>query len=176
VPGVWRHKNRIFTGQEGESGKISDLGVVIYWGVLPHKFLEVISSMPYRIKVLETGVVEIVHTGSLTIREATQSRLEAGKIMKKQGLRHVLADVSRTAYQQTTMDMMDFNSSHYEVYPLGSRLAVIVSPDPEKVASARFSETVAINRGIAMRIFLKYDDGLTWLTQNQIKQGPSRWA
>lgn len=42
--------------------------------------------MPHTIRVLEDGILEIVHTGRMTIQEATESRNEAAGIMKERGL------------------------------------------------------------------------------------------
>jgi len=119
--------------------------------------------MPHTITVLDSGVLEIVHTGEMTIVQASLSRDEAAAMMKKSGLRLVLADVSRTAHDETTMDLMEFNASHYDVFPNGTRLGVVIPSDPGKADSARFAETVAVNRGVAMRIFLDYDEALSWL-------------
>jgi hypothetical protein len=121
--------------------------------------------MSYTIKVLESGVLEIVHRGEMTMPEAIASRDEAGAMMKKLGLRLVLADVSRTLYNESTIDLFEFNASHYKVFPPGSALASVIpsDPDPGKAASAQFAETVALNRGIIMQIFLNYDQAMNWL-------------
>jgi len=121
--------------------------------------------MPHKIRILESGVVEIVHTGDMTIVEATASRNEAAAIMNERGLHLVLADVSQTNHDETTMDLFSFNASHYDVFPAGTRLAVVIPSDPKQAASARFAETVALNRGIAMHIFLEYDEAMSWLIE-----------
>lgn len=125
------------------------------------------AEMPHTIRVLEEWLVEIVHTGHMTIKEATESRNEAGAVMTERDLRFVLADVSETDHAETTMDLYEFNASHYEVFPPGTRLAVVIPPDPGKAKSALFAETVALNRGIAMKIFLKCDEALQWLRQQR---------
>lgn len=63
------------------------------------------------------------------------------------------------------MDLYEFNASHYDVFPPRTRLAVVIPSDPAQAESARFAETVALNRGIAMRIFLEHDDAIRWLRQ-----------
>jgi hypothetical protein len=121
--------------------------------------------MSHTIRVLDDGILEIVHTGRMTIQEATESRNEAAGIMKERGLRYVLADVSQTDHSEATMDLYEFNASHYDVLPPRTRIAVVIPQDPAQVESARFAETVALNRGIAMKIFLEYDDAIQWLRQ-----------
>jgi hypothetical protein len=121
--------------------------------------------MPHKITVLDSGIVEIVHTGLLTLREATASRDEAAPMMKERGLNLVLADVSQADHTDSTMDLFNFNASHYDVFLPGTLIAVVIPPDPAKAESARFAETVATNRGIAMRIFLEYDAALNWLAR-----------
>jgi hypothetical protein len=121
--------------------------------------------MTHDIQIHDTGVVEIVHTGQMTIKEANESRNEAGALMAERGLRHVLADVSQTIHDESTVDLFEFNSTHYDVLPQGTWLAVVIPSDKSKRASAEFAETVAVNRGIAMKIFLDRDDALSWLAQ-----------
>jgi hypothetical protein len=123
--------------------------------------------MPYTIKIIEHGIVEVVHTGRMTIKEATASRNEAGETMAERGLSNVLADVSRTEHDRTTLDLFEFNASHYDVFPSGSRLAVVIPPDPVNAEPAHFAETVAVNRGIAMKIFLSYDEAFAWLARRE---------
>ena len=119
--------------------------------------------MSHKIRVLEDGIVEIVHTGRMTIKEATASRKEAAAIMTGRDLRLVLADVSDTDHDESTIDLFDFNTSQYDVFPRFTQLAVVIPPDPGKLASAQFAETVAVNRGIMMKIFLYKDDAMSWL-------------
>ncbi len=119
--------------------------------------------MSHTIRLLEDGIVEIVHAGRMTIKEATASRKEAAAMMTDRKLRLVLADVSDTDHDESTIDLLDFNASQYDVFPRFTRLAVVIPPDTGKLASAQFAETVAVNRGILMKIFLGKDDAMSWL-------------
>jgi len=123
--------------------------------------------MSHKIQVHEDGIVEVVHTGRMTITEATESRTEAAAIMADRGLRLILADVSDTDHDETTLDLFNFNASHYDVFPPSTRLAVVIPPDPLKANSAQFAETVAVNRGIKMKIFLGKDDAMDWLRKHK---------
>lgn len=125
--------------------------------------------MAHKIRILEPGILEIVHTGIMTVREAHASRDEAGPILKAHGLRRVLADVSQTNHDDSTMDLFKFNSTHYDVFPRGTRIAAVIPPDPEHRESAQFAETVASNRGIAMKIFLTYEEAKNWLLETGIE-------
>ena len=88
--------------------------------------------------------------------------------MKERGLLLVLADVSQTNHDESTMDLMEFNASHYDVFPPGSRLAVVIPSDPGKADSARFAESVALTRGVAMRIFLDHDQAIELLIGTKV--------
>jgi len=103
----------------------------------------------------------------MTIKEATASRKEAAAIMKSENLRLVLADVSDTDHDESTIDLFDFNASQYDVFPRFTRLSVVIPPDAGKLSSAQFAETVAVNRGITMKIFLGKDDAMRWLRGTQ---------
>jgi hypothetical protein len=128
------------------------------------------ASMAHNITVLESGILEIVHTGKMTVREAHASRDEAGPMMKARGLRRVLTDVSRTNHDDSTMDLFKFNSTHYDVFPRGTRIAVVIPPESEHRESAQFAETVASNRGISMKTFLTYEDAKNWLVETGIEE------
>ena len=95
--------------------------------------------MSHKIRVLEDGIVEIVHTGRMTIKEATASRKEAAAIMTGRDLRLVLADVSDTDHDESTIDLFDFNTSQYDVFPRFTQLAVVIPPDPGKSATTRIA-------------------------------------
>ena len=83
--------------------------------------------------------------------------------MKKSGLLSVLADISQTNYRGSTLDLFEFNSTHYTVFPAKTCLAVVIYADPHYSDSAHFAETVALNRGIIMRNFLDYEEAMNWL-------------
>jgi hypothetical protein len=119
--------------------------------------------MSHEIRLLEDGIVEIVHAGRMTIKEATASRKQAAAMMKARELRLVLADVSNTDHDESTIDLLEFNRSQYDVFPRFTRLAVVIPPDKSKFASAQFAENVAVNRGILMKIFLNKDEAMRWL-------------
>jgi len=123
--------------------------------------------MAHKIQVLEDGIVEIVHTGQMSINEATESRTEAAATMAEHDLRLVLADVSATDHSKSTTDLYKFNASHYEVFPSFTRLAVVIPPDPDNAKPAEFAQTVAVNRGIMMKIFLDREDAMSWLKKQR---------
>ena len=47
-------------------------------------------------------------------------------------------------------------------FPMGYRIALLIT-DESMRASAEFAETVAVNRGIAVRVFDRRDPALHWL-------------
>lgn len=121
--------------------------------------------MTYHIRSLGDGILEVIHTDELTMEEASESRQRSGRMMAAQGLVRVLVDVSAAVIKELpdTMALFDFNVSYYHAFPLGSSIACVVSPDKRVVDEAEFAETIALNRGITMRIFTDRDAAIAWL-------------
>ena len=86
-------------------------------------------------------------------------------IMFEQGLRRVLVDIREAAIDDSAVDLLEFNSSHYDVLPRGCRIGVVAHLDATSAPACRFAETVAFNRGIAMRVFTDDEEALAWLTR-----------
>ncbi len=99
------------------------------------------------------------------MEEAVASRAEAGSVMSKQALTRVLIDISGATIAKlpNTVSLVDFNASYYDVLPVGSNIACVIPADKNIVTDAKFAETVALNRGISMKICLDRDSALDWL-------------
>ena len=118
--------------------------------------------MSYTIKVAET-VVEIVHTGEIGIDEANQARNEAARLMFDKKLSRILADISGAIITAKTMGLFEFNASHYDVLPRGTMIATVLSAESIDTRLADFSETVAINRGIQLKLFTDRTAAREWI-------------
>jgi hypothetical protein len=120
--------------------------------------------MTYSI-VCEEGIVRVRHTGSLTITEVTNSRQEAGRVLQERGVRKVLVDLREGRLAQTTVDMFDFGTSYGQVFPFGTKIAVVViSGRTGSADDAVFAETVARNAGARLRMFEDMEEAESWLT------------
>ncbi len=121
--------------------------------------------MTYRINALDNGILEVVHTDELTMQEAVESRQRSGEEMADRGLARVLVDMSAAIIRQVpdTMALYEFNISYYDAFPAGSFIACVIEPQKNIADEASFAETVALNRGISLRIFTERNAAIAWL-------------
>lgn len=123
--------------------------------------------MPYEIIAREDGILEVVHTGEMSMDVAALSRRESGAIMTEQNLRQILVDIRQTHFAEPDMvDVFEFNASYYEDFPPFSRVACLIPVNPEIDHVAEFAQTVAMNRGIMFRLFHASEDAVRWLKGN----------
>jgi hypothetical protein len=119
--------------------------------------------MSYEIRVSETSVVEVVHTGRMLEEEVNRAREELSQIMSEGEYRLLLADISNASIEGSTSSVYRFNASHYGSLPGGTRIAVLASGSSANSETLRFCENVAVNRGVLMRMFQSRDDAMAWL-------------
>ena len=119
--------------------------------------------MPYEITQIDPAIVAVIHTGDASAREAAAARADVAEMMAAHGIRLLLADIRRAHISAELFNLYEFNASHYDVLPVGTKIATVASPDSLDETLMAFSETVALNRGILFRLFFDYDESLTWL-------------
>jgi len=123
--------------------------------------------MSYRVTVVDDVVVlEVEGEWDYPIALAAQG--EVGAIAREQGLVKILVDLSRCALLPSAADVYEFTKSHFAAFPHQARHAVVVSGEGLRDANVRFSETVAANFGVTLRLFAARDEAFDWL-----RQGPS---
>lgn len=116
--------------------------------------------------MLEDGIVEVVHTGKMSQEDAEQARLKAAALCAEHGASLLLADLSAAVIPDDPAGLFEFNASHYDVLPAGTRIATVVSPATDPAGVLPFGETVAYNRGILLGLFPDRTQALAWLSQN----------
>jgi hypothetical protein len=123
--------------------------------------------MSYTIRIIEKAVVEIVHVGDFGSDEARRARDEAAELMFAEKLNRILADISKAKVRDSTLGLFRFNATHYDVLPRNTRIATLLVLDTLDPSLAEFSETVALNRGIQLRLFQDRETALKWLLKRK---------
>lgn len=122
--------------------------------------------MPYAIK-LNNDRVEVVHAGRLGISELTEARQQAADALARNSMTRMLVDLRDADMSSVSVtDAFKFNATHHTVLGqvAGLRIASLVRP--EHLQISRFSETVALNRGMEYRVFATVDGAVEWLTKD----------
>jgi hypothetical protein len=127
--------------------------------------------MPYTITHLEEkNILEAIYRGRVKPTEVMTAITKLLFLAKKHKTNLFLIDC---------LELIDDKALVFENYKLGVDLTKITQKIPEQVKDAiilprspqaadniRFFETVAINRGLNIRLFKNREDALEWLLEN----------
>ncbi len=126
--------------------------------------------MPYKINYIEkSGIVIIENKGELTYDELVNQSKEAIILAKDKNSQLFLSDFSNVKVQANTFKLLKFPEI-YEQYGMNrnSKIAVVVTNVELKTDELRFYETICINRGWQIKIFLKREHAFEWLEGEKI--------
>ena len=127
--------------------------------------------MPYTITHLEEkNILEAIYRGRVKPTEVMAAIAKILLLAKKHNAHLFLIDC---------LELKDDKALVFENYKLGVDVSKIIQKIPEQVKDAiilprsaqaadniRFFETVAINRGLNVRLFKNREDALEWLLEN----------
>jgi hypothetical protein len=121
--------------------------------------------MPFELKV-DRRILDILVTGTWTLDIAKRAQSEASRIVKQQGLAGILVDLRKADIRFSASQLFELSSSHAELFPAQTRHALLVSAGQGKQLQAdlKFSEDVAVNRGVTQRTFTDPEEARRWLS------------
>jgi len=123
--------------------------------------------MPFEIKFLgEKGIVSIENRGELTYDELIEQTKEAINLGHENNSRLFLTDFSHVKVQTSMMEVFQFPEI-YEQLGMNqmSKIAVLVSETELKTEELKFYETICLNRGWQIKIFLQKEPAIEWLVK-----------
>ncbi len=116
--------------------------------------------MPCELNVnREAGIIELRSFGSVSKAEVIEVMKEVVHLSTEIGIVLLLVDSRQTSAMPNTIDMFDVTSK----FPRAIKMAILVSEDNELMESYLFGETVGVNRGIPIRVFISESEALEWL-------------
>jgi hypothetical protein len=122
--------------------------------------------MPYEIRVLDGGVIELRFSDVSAIEEHERARDEVADLCRQEGLTRVLVDMSERSSTMggATMDLFGFGESFVKGrFPRTASIAAVGKQPAEADDDLEFVVTVARNRGFSMELFHSAEDALRWL-------------
>ncbi len=121
--------------------------------------------MSYEISYLEErGIVAIENKGEITQYELLKQSQEAIQLGSDKKSELFLTTFSHVKVQAGTFDVARFPELYEQLgMKRTSRIAVVVSEVELKAEELHFYETICLNRGWHIRIFLEKDPALEWL-------------
>lgn len=121
--------------------------------------------MPYEISYREkSGVVVIVNEGELTYDELVRQSQEAINLARDKKSELFLSDFSNVKVRTNNIELFRLLDIYAEFgMSQTSRIAAVVTNMELKAEQLRFFETICLNRGWQVKIFLKRELALEWL-------------
>lgn len=121
--------------------------------------------MPDHLRVnQDRGIIEINSTGLVTKEDIAGSFQRARELLQAQGLNKLLVDTRQQVAMPNTSDIFDLFSN----FPFEFRVALLVSDSQATGDAIAFVETVAVNRGMEMKIFKDHKKALIWLNKGGV--------
>lgn len=111
--------------------------------------------------------IEIQLRGKYNLHRLRQAIKEVGRRCRELHCRRVLADARAHVGEIDVLDLHQIGEQVSRELPRGSVVAVIVSVS--RLEMDRHLETVAVNRGLSLRLFTDTDDARLWLEQPRWK-------
>ena len=121
--------------------------------------------MPYEISYREkSGVVVIVNEGEPTYDELVRQSQEAINLARDKKSELFLSDFSNVKVRTNNIELFRLLDIYAEFgMSQTSRIAAVVTNMELKAEQLRFFETICLNRGWQVKIFLKRELALEWL-------------
>lgn len=106
---------------------------------------------------LDTGLIRVRAWGQGTIDEWNASKTRVLELHARHGASMLLVDTREQQKAPNTAELFDFGTH----WPREIRLAILVGESTK--SDQHFLETVAVNRGLPIRIFSSEVEALAWL-------------
>ena len=116
----------------------------------------------------EFQIIEIMHTGTLTVQNLEKTTSEAMALHKELGVNAVLIDTSNLESVESLTDFYDLPKQYEEGGASRAiRIALVMPETSAAREAAKFYENVCINRGWAVLPFERRDEAIEWLMANK---------
>jgi len=114
---------------------------------------------------VESDSIVVRHTGELTLQEIEASRRAVAEVATERRLTRILLDLSGATSGLAPVEIFELCASQTFVLPQDATVAVVYRPGQFPAEDARFAETVSLNRGVALKVFIDFDAARQWLSR-----------
>ena len=113
-------------------------------------------------------IIEITHTGILTVQNLEKTTSEAMALHKELGVNAVLIDTSNLESVENLMDLYDLPQQYDDGGASRAVRIALVMPETSAAREAgQFYDDVCNNRGWVVRPFETRDEATEWLTAKE---------
>jgi hypothetical protein len=113
---------------------------------------------------VESGSIVVRHTGELTLHGIEASRRAVADIAMERRLTRILLDLSGATSGLAPVEIFELCASQGFVLPQNATVAVVYRPGQFPAEDARFAETVSLNRGVTLKVFIDFQAAQRWLS------------
>jgi hypothetical protein len=114
----------------------------------------------------EQHTIVIKTGGDIAYQELPQQFSEAVRLAREKETDRYLFDDTELHINVSTVDIYELPKM---ILAAGisrtSRIAVVVSPEENRLDNYRFLETVCVNQGLHVKVFLSHDEAYQWLNK-----------
>jgi hypothetical protein len=116
--------------------------------------------MPDEVRVKENdGIIEVVSCGVLTRQDMEGTKTKLQQIRADKKINRILIDTTRVESVPSTSDIFEALVTQ----PPGFRIAILVAASNAIIQDVAFAETVGVNRGKSIKVFLDAREARRWL-------------
>ena len=114
-------------------------------------------------------IIEIVHSGTLTVQNLEKSTSEAMALHKELGVNAVLIDTSNLESVESLIEFYDLPRQYEEGGASRAvRIALVMPETSAAREAAKFYDNVCNNRGWQVLPFEMLDDAIEWLMAKEL--------
>jgi hypothetical protein len=113
------------------------------------------------------GILTVTHSGTVRMDEVLASRAEGIPIVRDHGIRNVMIDLREAQIALSVAETFEFQAGEPQEYPLGTRLALVLSAQSWAEEDVQFAVNVATNRGLIERAFTDLAEAVAWITRSR---------
>lgn len=116
--------------------------------------------MPDKIRLNEDrGIIEIESYSVITKVDIAESISKVQQILNDKGINKILVDTTKQDTMPSTLAIFDL----YSTFPQEFRIAILIQKSQVTAEDISSAETVAVNRGVLMKVFCEKEPALQWL-------------
>jgi hypothetical protein len=112
---------------------------------------------------IENDILIITVVGKWSGDNAGHTHGMVSNFLKSQGVTNIILDAREALLDASTWEIFEVTSQHADIFPAGTRHAIIVSSDSTITDDIKFGQNVASNRGLKMKTFHDMNSAIKWL-------------
>lgn len=121
--------------------------------------------MAYNLKLIkDRRIIEIMNSGEITNEDMITQTQEVIKLQHEKNIFSILTDFAEVKVDVNFSDVFQFPELYEQMgMDRRSKIAVFVSDVEIKTEELHFYETICLNRGWIIKIFLNKNEAIEWL-------------